>query len=422
MSQGKYDFRLEVLEGVAATLLGMAGEHEEMAQRLYSEARAAQSLAADGWIVEQVRYAASLLSGHPDQFRVMSGDLRGRVDILKALSDVWQGTQKNLAVQYKSVMSAEVGLLESVGHAAFRVVDPVLAGTAEVAALIAGAVATAAGANKLLTANKAGQADDAKANQAAQNGRKRAALQSTTAAQLVANNLAGLRTVPAESQFGSSYKDGSSTQDDNRDWDTGGDNCGPASLAMVINFFEKRPPGHELTPLEAANVVRGGASNNNTAVNKWTGFGDYKDLLGQHHLQMANSDRVTDLKSLKAQLDSGHPVVIRVLNDEYAGAGKSGDTHDPKLYSGLSGVLSSHVIVVTGYELEANGDIQRVCINDPLSGYDAKNPKSPAPMQSFQITASEFQNAASEIRNDKGLIVQVGWEGVGVSPVIDPKK
>ncbi len=38
------------------------------------------------------------------------------------------------------------------------------------------------------------------------------------------------------------------------------------------------------------------------------------------------------------------------------------------------------------------------------------------------LTAGEFQSAAGEIRNAKGEIVQVDWEGAGVSPETEPTK
>src|SRR5664280_245762 len=91
-------FQLDCLEGVVGTLRRMAGDHEEMARSLRNHAGSAQSIGADGWIVDQVRFAASILSGHPDLFYQLSSELDRRLQIAHTVADEWQGATAGLRV------------------------------------------------------------------------------------------------------------------------------------------------------------------------------------------------------------------------------------------------------------------------------------------------------------------------------------
>lgn len=412
----KYQFELNKLGELIKGLPDEASKHDDILGRLRSRASSAQSVGADPWVIDQIRFASSLLGDNPGLFRQQSRDLQRRLDILHALSDVWEGTLKELRATSKNVMAMPQEVIDA-------------------------AAAAAAGALAALGLNQLGQKSDKTAAKTAKTVPVKGVPVGALTAEQIRTNLANLRTVPPKSQFGSSYKDASSTSDWNLDWQHGGDNCGPTSLAMVISYFEskKQPPGTGLTPLQAANWVRGdgnvenGAKNNLLGHNAGTNFGVYDgtreqnptlydtaasstSLLGSHGLQMAHADRVGSLEDLRQQLDAGHPVVVKVDNHYYSNPGDSGATHDPPLYRNLTDVLTDHVVVVTGYDLDAAGKVAHVYINDPLSGYNASDRTHPTPDQNFQISAKEFEDAASkEYAEDPTKVTVHDWLGVGVS-------
>jgi uncharacterized protein YvpB len=365
MSQLK--FQLDFLDGIVGTLRRMAGEHEDMARSLNNHAGAAQSLGADGWIVDQVRFAASLLSGHPDLFYQLSSELDHRLQIAHSVADEWQGPTTGLRVALTGAMTVATGLL-------------------------------------------ANTSKSTKVNQTAQKADKRTPkIGSSSAVASVAALTHGLRgRVPLESQLGSAYKDTSSVSSANLDTLRGDNNCGPTSLSMAINFYAGK---RVITPLQAANYVRGGdpvtgASSNYYQANHGHGTNFGLDgsttashsltMLADHGLQLNQvaSGSTKGLADIERSLDAGHPVVLLVDNNQYAAAGKSGSA----IYGSTTDVLTKdHIVLVTGYDPKS----QVVYINDPL-----------ASQSDYAISMSDLEAAAINTTSAPGA-----WYGAAVSPL-----
>jgi hypothetical protein len=109
----KLQFQLEFLDGLVPTLQSMAGEHEDMSASLKGHASSAQSLGADGWIVDQVRYASSLLGSNPDLFRQLSSELGSRLELAHQAADLSSGGPTALRAELTLAMTATVGLLKA---------------------------------------------------------------------------------------------------------------------------------------------------------------------------------------------------------------------------------------------------------------------------------------------------------------------
>jgi putative cell wall-binding protein/uncharacterized protein YvpB len=137
-------------------------------------------------------------------------------------------------------------------------------------------------------------------------------------------------------------------------WDfdaqNGGNDCGPASLTMVLHYYGK--------PVQFADVSA--ATNPGHAGMDFESYAAIT-LLDNNDVDYVRNDdesilNMSGLGDIQAQIDAGHPVVILVNNDY----GK--DT----IYAGVWGMVTSesgeyHIIVVTGY------DDAYVYINDPLA-------------------------------------------------------
>ena len=202
-----------------------------------------------------------------------------------------------------------------------------------------------------------------------------------------------------QTQLGSRYVGGK------LDSSTGGNNCGPASLSMAITYWRLRGAtriDQPITPLDAANEVRGGSAKNGPD-NETTDFGlaDYetskesRELLDRYGLELA---RINTLDDVEVELSHGDPVILLVKNSKYrdedpygkgASAGFFGywKDEDHKVW-----VNSSHIIVVTGID----GDT--VHVGDPLA-------KGPIEIPLSKLV--EAANAASSVDH---------WYGAGVRP------
>jgi uncharacterized protein YvpB len=145
------------------------------------------------------------------------------------------------------------------------------------------------------------------------------------------------------------------------DPNSGSNNCGPASVAMSINFF-----GNSVTVNAAAIAIRG----SNTLSNGPTDFKSTAatNYLAKYSLHPVSISTYSDLQS---ELALQHPVIILVNNNQYRYL-------NPYSNNNNGWFTTSHIIVVTGY------DGTNVYVNDPLR-YTAN----------FSIPVATFQSAAS---------------------------
>jgi uncharacterized protein YvpB len=145
---------------------------------------------------------------------------------------------------------------------------------------------------------------------------------------------------------------------------SGSNNCGPASVAMSINFF-----GNSVTVNDAAIAIRNGPNN---AGNGTTNFKEIKttNYLARYGLHPVS---VSTYSEVQSELALHHPVIILVNNNTYRYL-------SPPPYSNNNGgwFTTAHIIVVTGY------DGTNVYINDPLR--NAAN---------YVIPVATFKSAAS---------------------------
>jgi uncharacterized protein YvpB len=171
----------------------------------------------------------------------------------------------------------------------------------------------------------------------------------------------------------------------------GGGNCGPASLAMAVNYY-----GGSVTKDQAVSKVR----------HRSTGHTDFKSekaksLLEDYGLQ---GQDVESFEDLQTHLDQGHPVILLVDNSQYIR--KENDHSVP--YPNTKGFQDNHIVVVTGYKKHANGEIQSIYINDPLAVKQDGNKKvaDSEGGANFRIPIAEFRKAAAN----------EGWYGSAVLP------
>lgn len=147
-------------------------------------------------------------------------------------------------------------------------------------------------------------------------------------------------------------------------------NCGPASVAMVIQYF-----GDAITVNDAAIAIRGFNNSSN-------GVTDFKskstiNLFSQHHL---SSKSIYTFNDVQQELALGHPVIILVNNDAYRH-----NTPAPYVDDGAGWFTRDHIIVITGY------DTNYVYVNDPLR-YASVSLLDPA---NYTIPITTFKSATS---------------------------
>jgi uncharacterized protein YvpB len=153
------------------------------------------------------------------------------------------------------------------------------------------------------------------------------------------------------------------------DPNSGSNNCGPASVAMTINFY-----GGAISVSNAAIAIRGSnkiSGNTTTDFMADTSTGNNTvNLVAQYSLNEAPVNNYSDLQN---QIAAGHPVIILVNNNKYR-------YNSPPPYSSndIKWFTTDHIVVVTGYNSNS------VYINDPLRSTGA-----------YPIPVSVFQSAAS---------------------------
>jgi uncharacterized protein YvpB len=174
----------------------------------------------------------------------------------------------------------------------------------------------------------------------------------------------------------------------------GGNNCGPASLAMVIDYYEQ--DGSPMTAEQVASRIR----------NDPSGYTDFKarnegvrSLLEEKQL---TQDDVTDVDDLKRHLDLGHPVITLLENRHI----KELPYPDTTGYVGSESNPVHHIVVVTGYVSDANGAPKEIIVNDPLAVKTVSDSKGkttviadPNQGQGFRIPWAEFKAAVDKAGN-----------------------
>lgn len=177
---------------------------------------------------------------------------------------------------------------------------------------------------------------------------------------------------------------------------TGRENCGPASIAMVIRFY-----GRSTSLDEAAQQMRGypnqpyvgpGSGTTKYPRNYPT---DFQDTRTQSYLSSKSLKEIAlgygDYDAIKSQLGQGHPVVVLINNGAIVKDGK------PYPLSGGWAPVA-HVVVVTGY----NGG--SYTINDPLA-FDGRG-ASEAIGKNFAVSEAAFKSA----------VTGYGWKASAIVP------
>jgi len=147
------------------------------------------------------------------------------------------------------------------------------------------------------------------------------------------------------------------------DINSGGNNCGPASVTMAMRFF-----GGSVSVQDSAVAIRGFNTNSN-------GPTDFKSPNAMSWLARygLTEKTVTTLDQIRAEIAAGRPVIILVNNNQYRYSNPR-----PYVNNNNGWFTNAHIVVVTGY------DSANVYINDPLRS---------AP--DYAISVPTFQSAAS---------------------------
>ncbi len=184
----------------------------------------------------------------------------------------------------------------------------------------------------------------------------------------------------------------------------GWDNCGPASVAMVMSKY-----GQEISVAEAAKAIR---KNDDPYVLDGTDFRapGYKgtgqntlDLLTAHGLLTTN---VNSFDELKAQLDLTRPVIVLVYNHYYVRKeqGRLVPYYQEGGFSMNGTNLVPHIVVVTGY------DNENVYINDPIAVTSLRRGgfiPDPELGTNFSISIGDFKKATSTVAIAQNLGVEL---------------
>ncbi|MBN2534582.1 MAG: C39 family peptidase [Spirochaetales bacterium] len=142
-------------------------------------------------------------------------------------------------------------------------------------------------------------------------------------------------------------------------------NCGPASLAMCIDAYGKRPSGYE-NDHDFVHRVRYQMTGvaDNPANNPYTTIPQMQDALSGYYQELLPSTFHTSLSEVKNKvMVEGKPVIAFVYAPGLL----------PRQYP--VDWATNHFIVVTGY----SSDGQWVYVNDPLDYYDGQQPDNGAP-------------------------------------------
>jgi hypothetical protein len=163
---------------------------------------------------------------------------------------------------------------------------------------------------------------------------------------------------------------------------SGGGRCGYASLAMVMKQ-------ENITTEIIANIPKSLYGSN--PIGGDNGFASWLKKQGY------TRERVNSWKEVKEQLDKNHPVLIAVNAGKYIQ--KAGEQEFP---FPISFGENNHIVVVKGYELDADGTVTHVYLSDPLAvkkDGDGKYHASGSIGSSFKVSIDDFKDAATSTSN-----------------------
>jgi len=173
---------------------------------------------------------------------------------------------------------------------------------------------------------------------------------------------------------------------------TGLNNCGPASVAMAVQFYK----GVSSTNLDAAaRAIRGasapgGGNSDIVGENSTTDFksSSATQFLAKNGLKAIDVNGFDDLIN---HITQEHPVIILVDNSRYVRRDASGKEvpYDNK----EAWTKEPHIVVVTGY------DKSNIYINDPLAWTIPSGKNFDVPVESFKAAAeAEGWHASAIVR------------------------
>lgn len=168
---------------------------------------------------------------------------------------------------------------------------------------------------------------------------------------------------------------------------TGWNNCGPAAYAMAIGAYGKEA---DLDQIIRDFPRENGIGSFGYVDSQGLAQGDLIEshILGPHDLHNEPVTLSDDLQNVREHLDIGHPVIIVIDNQHIIR--QEGDRYVPYPYAGN---VSNHIVVVTGVEVDAQGNVTSVTINDPLA-------PDPETGRNFRVPGADFIQAMQSVNPD----------------------
>jgi uncharacterized protein YukE len=175
---------------------------------------------------------------------------------------------------------------------------------------------------------------------------------------------------------------------------TGWNNCGPASYAMVLQYYGKNV---DVSNLKGVFPRVGGPDSYGYIDSEGLPTGDVieQQILGPHDLHNERVQLSADLSEVRRHLDDGNPVIM-VIDNQYI----IHEEHGRKLpYPETQ--IAKHIVVVTGVETDSSGAIVSVTINDPLAQKPILDPQGaivgwepdPDVGRNFRVPGPDFLQA-----------------------------
>jgi uncharacterized protein YvpB len=169
----------------------------------------------------------------------------------------------------------------------------------------------------------------------------------------------------------------------------GHNNCGPASLAMVLNYY-----GKSATVFSLAKQIRLTGPCDGGYTNPFTGTKEGEVL----HKENLERVVIRSINEMKKAIDDKYPVVVLLQPVAYRNLKPYANDLDGWFFS--KGVKVNHIVVVTGY------DSQEVFINDPQ-----RNPvlqkTSAESLKDLPVSWSVFNNATKPLAGSYEIYAMV---------------
>lgn len=179
---------------------------------------------------------------------------------------------------------------------------------------------------------------------------------------------------------------------------SGKNNCLPAAAAMVIASYGGKVGLHD-----AVLTIRDGK---NDARNSLLDFDESTWEVLLRRFDMVQEE-VNDIVSLRDQLDEGHPVIMLVDNRQFMRSENGREVPYPP----GRGFEGPHFVVVTRYDLNGAGEIEKLYINDSLAVKQAEGKRlvaDPDTGTNFPVTIEAFLRAVTRAKPP--------WHGLAVFP------